>query len=525
MSKISLIGLFIVFCGNFVFAQVLRPGEMIKERIPHEYIVIATAEQTQNFLGLSSMDIHPQSHVNLAKNKINVLRVKTSDKAKLNSLLSQKKIIFRGYNYRYYGDPREQSDPLIKDQEHHQIIGSPLVWKAGAKGDSRVIVAVTDDGVSLNHPDLKAAIWQNKKEILGNGIDDDGNGYIDDVVGWNFTDENNNPDGGSHGTHVAGIIGATIDNSEGVAGTAAGVTIMPLKWYGGKNPWTSALILETYAYAMNNGAKIINTSYNIDGFANDKAYREIVKILKDNGVLLFNSAGNSNKKNPPRQEVEEVTLVASTYGKLLPEKSKDQKSDFSNYGTGVDIAAPGGFILSTCLNNKYCVKSGTSMASPNAAGAAALIWSLYPQMNADQVLHKLFTSADNIDEKNGNYLGLLGAGRINVAKAMEKKIRPVVIKYLGINKEKGILTFHVKGILSKKAIFNNRNLVRVTSDSDIFTGELKYSKNLLQIKLDDENVKEGKYSIEFAHNFFIDPFGNKAIFKGMRSGKLEVTVL
>ena len=186
----------------------------------------------------------------------------------------------------------------------------------------------------------------------------------------NFLNNNNNPDalsGDNHGTHVAGIAAAEIDNGIGVAGTAGGATIMPLKWYDG-GTWTAAIIAETFTYAADNGAHIVNTSYNMDGWANDAVVHAAFDYMYDAGIIHFNSAGNGGALNPPRQVFEKTLLVASV-------DITDTKASSSNYGTGIDLASPGASVLSTTPNNTYSVFSGTSMAAPNAAGVAALIWS------------------------------------------------------------------------------------------------------------------------------------------------------
>ncbi len=161
----------------------------------------------------------------------------------------------------------------------------------------------------------------NDGEIAGNNIDDDGNGYIDDVNGYNFLNHNNNPDalaGDDHGTHVSGIAAARTNNGIGVAGVAGNSTILPLKWYDG-GTWTAAIIAETFTYAADNGANIVNTSYNMDGWANDPVVHAAFQYMYDAGILHFNSAGNSGALNPPRQVFEQTLLVAST-------ESNDAKS-------------------------------------------------------------------------------------------------------------------------------------------------------------------------------------------------------
>jgi len=349
--------------------------------------------------------------------------VKSSQK-----IIPNNKTIFQ--NYEYVGNFLEGkvtgviNDEKLKDQFHHKQIKSMDAWKIST-GSENIIVAVTDNEFEMDHDDLKNAWWKNTNEIPANGIDDDKNGYIDDVNGWDFLSQDNNMDveeGPTHGTHVSGIIAAAMNNKIGVVGIAPNVKVMPLRWYGDEGRWTTAIVVETYRYAVENGAKIITTSYNIDELSVDPAFLDVVQYIKENGVLLFNSAGNDRKKNPPRQNVEDIILVCSVKSKS--KISADKKSSFSNYGTGIDICAPGNPILSTVQGryegeSRYGELEGTSMSAPAAAAVAALIWSRNPNFTLDEVREKLYNSADNIDAKNKKYKGLLGAGRINAFNAVK----------------------------------------------------------------------------------------------------------
>ena len=330
-------------------------------------------------------------------------------------------------NYKYVGDYLEArpNDPQFAEQYHHVMVKSQVAWNT-TQGDSELVVAVTDNEFEMDHEDLKGQWWVNADEIAGNGIDDDNNGYIDDVNGWDFMEQGPNPDhegGPTHGTHVAGIIAAKANNGMGGAGIAPNVKVMPLRWYGEERSWTSAIVLETYIYAVDNGAKIINTSYNIDGLVDDQAYLEAIDYIVANDVLLFNSAGNGSEKNPPRQKIEEIILVCSVKSKN--ERKADKKSGFSNYGTGIDVCAPGDPILAPVQGknlqggSRYGELQGTSMAAPAAAAVAALIWSHNPNFTAAEVRARLENTADNIDDRNWFwYKGLLGKGRVNAQKAL-----------------------------------------------------------------------------------------------------------
>lgn len=330
-------------------------------------------------------------------------------------------------------DPRDlvPNDPSFASQYHHTRLQNALAWDT-TLGNANILIGVTDDGVMLNHPDLQQNIYVNTGEIAANGVDDDGNGYVDDVNGWDFTnsttpgtgDNNALPatSGGDHGTHVAGIAAARTNNGVGVAGTAGGSTIVPLRFYG-TGSWTATVISNTYRYAADMGLQIVTTSYNVDQFANNATFRAAVQYMYDRGVLHFNSAGNNNALNPPRQQYDTTLYVAST-------TSSDTRAGTSNYGWGIDVAAPGDGVFATAISSgtfpnytaSYETKSGTSMATPNAAGVAALIWSANPTWTRDQVAAKLLGSTDNIDGINASFAGLLGRGRVNSFKSLTQTL-------------------------------------------------------------------------------------------------------
>lgn len=330
------------------------------------------------------------------------------------------------YVYADGADPRDYTpnDPSYASQYHHNRMQNNLAWDT-TEG-AGIMVGVTDDGTWMSHPDLVDNLYVNTGEIAGNGIDDDANGYVDDRSGWDFTNSttlgtgDSNPSPASsadnHGTHVIGTIGARTNNGIGVAGTAGRATIVPLRFYG-SGSWTSTVIFNTYKYAADIGVKILSTSYNIDGFVNDNLYLQAANYLYDHGVLHFNSAGNNSELNPARQKWDQSLLVVAT-------TSTDAKASFSNYGTGVDIAAPGDNIFSTSTSNGYVSMSGTSMATPNAAAAAALIWSAHPTWTRDQVAAQLLGMADNIDGVAGNasYANLMGTGRVNSFKGVTQTL-------------------------------------------------------------------------------------------------------
>jgi subtilisin family serine protease len=362
-----------------------------------------------------------------------------------------------------------------------------------------IIVAVTDNGFELEHEDLENQWFVNEKEIPDNDIDDDNNGYVDDVLGYDFNDEDNdvNPTGffgDDHGTHVSGIIAAEANNELGVAGIAPGVKIMPLKFTGGRS-WSSDIIAETYKYAADNGAKIITTSYFIDKWVGNKLFEESIQYVYDRGIIHFNSAGNGYKKNSARQAFGELVLVCSTEAN---EDDADKVSDFSNTGWGIDVCAPGGGdtgILSTSTKGKYKRNSGTSMASPAAAAVAALIWSKNPTFTRDQVLATLYGTADDIDELNSEDYpaGYMGAGRINALKAVTTKATALPlasIREVKANLSSDEAENTIEIYFTKKSVLNPENM------RDLLNYRLTYSQDSIFGNGDDKAL-----SLEFKSDF------------------------
>ncbi len=342
-----------------------------------------------------------------------------------------------GIHYVYVtpNDPYFQNQWYL-DQANNHDIDAPEAWNI-EKGDSSVVIGVIDTGVLTSHPDLLSNIWHNPGEIPGNGIDDDQNGFVDDTVGWDFvngswgwgydwypgedslTADNDPSDFNGHGTNVAGIAAAVTNNSMGVSGISWNSKIMPLRIGGSAlyNGYEVGLVRMDWAaqaivYAVDNGAHIINSSW---GSSSTGGMSTAVQYAQDNGVLICHAAGNDNTDSPDYlSSRQEVLTVAATDG-------YDHKASFSNYGTWVDISAPGVYILNTYSSHyspTYAYLSGTSMASPVVAGVAALVKSLYPSFGATELFQRLTTTADPIDSLNPSYAGLLGAGKVNAFKAL-----------------------------------------------------------------------------------------------------------
>ncbi|MFM1802793.1 MAG: hypothetical protein RJA81_2145, partial [Planctomycetota bacterium] len=311
-------------------------------------------------------------------------------------------------------DPREfvPNDPYYNLQWHHPLMGNTQAWDEAGTFGGGIVVAILDDGVRLNHPDLTDNIWVNPLEIPGNGIDDDGNGYTDDVQGWDFSASDNNPNPDSttsHGTPVAGNVAARINNNTGVAGVAGNATLLPVRFYG-SGAWTSSIVAQSYAYSVDNGARILNVSYNIDGFANDPLFRASLQYVYDSGAIYMNSAGNNGQLNPARGVFDQSLFVMASDpdDKLLP---------YSNYGTFIDLVAPADPVATTS-DTGYEYFNGTSSATPVASGAMALAWGANPTWTRDQVIAAILGNTDNIDAQNPGLADYLGYGRVNTFKAL-----------------------------------------------------------------------------------------------------------
>tara|TARA_A100000171_G_scaffold45481_4_gene49279 strand:- start:6582 stop:8510 length:1929 start_codon:yes stop_codon:yes gene_type:complete len=277
---------------------------------------------------------------------------------------------------------------------------------------ANIIVAVIDSGTQWDHPDLDNNIWSNTDEIANNGIDDDNNGYVDDVRGWDFYSGDNNPDDADgHGTHVAGTVGAEGNNGIGVAGVAWDVQIMPLRFIGPFGGSTSDAIAAVN-YAVDNGARISNNSWGGGGFSN--AMRDAISNAASNNHLFVAAAGNDgvNTDNSPHYPSsytnDNIISVAAT-------DNRDQMASFSNYGANsVDLGAPGVDIASCYTGNGYVWNSGTSMASPHVAGAAAVLLAENPSWSYAQLRDRLLdtvrlTSAMSGTTSTGGVLNLHAA--------------------------------------------------------------------------------------------------------------------
>ncbi|HET8948036.1 MAG TPA: S8 family serine peptidase, partial [Candidatus Polarisedimenticolia bacterium] len=263
-----------------------------------------------------------------------------------------------------------------------------------------VVVAVVDTGVDMQHPDLAANIWTNPGEIPGNLIDDDGDGLVDDVHGWDFVNHDDDPsDDDGHGTHVAGTIAASADNGLGVAGIAWHARLMPLKFLDASGLGTTSDAIEAIDYAAARGARVLNASWGGGDFS--EALFESIRNAAAQEVLFVAAAGNDGADSdrvpffPAGFDAPNIIAVAAT-------DRRDRLAPFSNYGARkVDMAAPGVDIYSTLPGGAYGFSSGTSMATPHVSGVAALILGFAPGMPTDALRRRILDHAEPIASLTG----------------------------------------------------------------------------------------------------------------------------
>ena len=273
-------------------------------------------------------------------------------------------------------------------------INAPGAWDDHV-GDPDFSIAIIDSGTDPNHPDLVDNVWLNPNEIQGNGIDDDGNGLIDDTYGWDFYDNDANPaDQNGHGTHTAGTVGARGNNGIGVVGVNWECRLMVFRV--GDQFLSSQAILDSLQTACLNGAKVSNNSYGGGGFSSTFS-NLILSAGEDYEHIFCAAAGNSGSNGasyPAAYSHYNIISVAAT-------DSNDNLASFSQYGSNVDIAAPGVDILSTTPNNGYANFNGTSMATPHVAGGVALLYSIMGDVNYEEVVDIIYNTVRPVSGLNG----------------------------------------------------------------------------------------------------------------------------
>ncbi len=333
----------------------------------------------------------------------------------------------------YYRLALTPNDPQYTNAGMYGLtkISAPAAWDLST-GSPNVVVAVIDTGINYNHEDLSDNMWRNPGEINGNNIDDDGNGFVDDYYGWDFYFNDSNPqEEFLHGTHVAGTIGAVGNNNLGVVGVNWTVRLMAIKIFNSGGNATSAMLINAYNYIRmmkNRGVNIRVTNNSFSGCNEacgyDQATKDALDALGNAGVLNVFAAGNNGQNidsfpypnpsapgYPARYDSPNNLVVASS-------TNTDERSGFSNWGTAsVDLAAPGSGIWST-NGSGYGGNSGTSMASPHVAGAAALLAAYNPNLSAASLKATLMNTVDVLAAWNDV---VKTGGRLNIANALQNQ--------------------------------------------------------------------------------------------------------
>lgn len=409
----------------------LQANELARH-VPGEIIVkFKAGVSAKNFFqqkGISTLGIAPKRVINLSYENLNIVSI-DSDKsfeAIIAALKNKPEIEYAEPNYIYSIAvmPKEVTKSIKKvvpstfadmtaatpdDSSFDQLWGlrntgsNEPQGKAGiegvdvnalkawdlTKGSHAVKIAVIDTGVDYNHPDLKGNVWINQAELKGKkGVDDDGNGYVDDVHGYDFANNDNDPmDGHGHGTHCSGTIGAVHNNKLGVAGVMGDVTILPIKFLGDDGSGSLEAAIKAIDYATTMGVDLMSNSWG--GGGRSEALYEAIKRASDKGIIFTAAAGNSTTNNdakpsyPASYESPNIVSVAAL-------TAQNDLASFSSYGrTSVHIAAPGHNILSTVNGGKYEVMSGTSMATPHVSGVLGLLLAKEGRLSHDVMRERL----------------------------------------------------------------------------------------------------------------------------------------
>ncbi len=385
------------------------------------------------------------------------------------------------------------NDSALEYQQHLFNIEVFGAWDL-LDSNSTSLIGIVDTGVDYLHPDLADNIYNNPGEIgldeFGNdkrfnGIDDDGNGFIDDWMGWDFvsgTDnsgQDNDPMAGNpHGTHVAGIAAAVTNNNYGIAGVAIQTKILPVK-IGADNPASRSVenAYDGLLYAAMMGADVINCSWGSS--SGSQANAEIVRVAQSFGSLIVAAAGNDNQftKFYPAAYPEVLSVACVD--------NNDNRAYFSNFHPYINISAPGVNLYSTMPFEQFAFMSGTSMSSPVVAGVSALVNMKYNSPSANVITEIIKANSDNIDKKNHGYIGKIGKGRVNALKAL-------------------------KGDYMKSLILLDYEIIDQNNDGMLDIGERIYInltiKNVLDTlkALEIEIGEDTKYRLKFSKsNYFV----------------------
>jgi hypothetical protein len=427
------------------------------------------------------------------------------------------------------------NDPKLSFQDYLQEINIGDAWQV-VTGSKKIVVAVIDTGVDLDHPDLKKNIWQNKKEIPDNKIDDDQNGFVDDVFGWDFVENDNDPNPTlaegyhrnaiNHGTVMSGIIAGKANNYRGIAGISWNSQIMALRVLDHQGVGTTDVVARAIDYAVDNGAHIINLSF--VGRGNSQTLKESIENAYKKGVVVVAAAGNEinlgqdldieeNRSYPvcykTENGIDPVIGVSSV-------NSFDRLAGFSNYGSDcIDVSAPGVRLFSTAYydpENRFFREkhlggwTGTSVSAPIVSGVAALIKSINPLLPVNVIQEIIKKTARNIDMVNEpEFWGKIGSGMIDAGEAVKEAVKisgnpeKETLVVVGPYAQNNLIRFFDKNHLQKEVSFSSQGQVEeniLIADKDkIFIpaveGEYPY------LKIYDKQGRLLDFFLVFGENF------------------------
>ncbi len=428
------------------------------EFVPGEVIVKLKSSKKSFFQGLENQGITLKRPINLSYGTLYVLDIgkNKSINSVLKSLKNNPNVIYSEPNYIWKMERPVDSSEIKKISEVEEQNGAPndplfnTLWGlsntgnneppapldggvAGAdiraleawnitKGEKRIKVAVIDTGVDYKHSDLKEQIWTNLAELNGKkGIDDDKNGYVDDIHGYDFFNKDGDPmDDNGHGTHCAGVIGAIHDNKIGVAGVMGEVSIIPVKFLSAQGSGDSEQAILGLDYAVKIGVDITSNSWGGADFS--KVLREAILNASNAGIVFVAAAGNDSRDNDqaPHYPASYDSPNIISVGGLT---AQNELAEWSNYGAvSVLIAAPGKNINSTIRNNSYKIYSGTSMATPHVAGVIGLLLSKEGRVPHAELKERLMATSDEVSKLRGKVKR--ESGRINAYNLLSD-IRPI----------------------------------------------------------------------------------------------------
>jgi len=375
-----------------------------------------------------------------------IFKFKFSNDLELEGLInfynSQSEVEYAEPNYIYHAS-FEPSDTFYTQQLYLTKIRANKAWNI-TTGSRQITIAVVDSGVDLKHPDLEQNIWFNKQEKVNNGIDDDQNGYIDDIYGWDFVNNDNDPNpdisgkytamGIRHGTVISGIATAQGNNAQGIAGVSWSSKIMVLRVLDGEGYGTTDKVAEAIDYAVSNKADVINLSF--VGTGKSLTLEKSIQRAYDAGVIVVAAAGNEVASGVDMETEENMQYPVCHDGPngenwvlgVASVDNNDVLASFSNYGAKcIDLVAPGVRLFSTVYHSDSDIEfkeyyqngwTGTSVSAPQVTGAVALIKSIKPSLSANQIKEIILESARNIDNINNNYKNKLGSGLLDVYQAV-----------------------------------------------------------------------------------------------------------